>query len=221
MRQVSIIILLIILAFISTNAVYCSTIKTGIKYSIPIDYSKLNEQELKLKAQDYFHNIQFVDDGVINDDMTNALMLYNILSKVNPENIDYPIRLGILLDKIGKDKQAKGNFGRAMALDKTNPFPYYCLGEFYHKRELYTKALKYYNKAYCLNFNTNYDLLYKMGDTYEKLGDTRSALKYLKEAFIQSPNLELEDKIKEVEAQDLVNREYYSDTRINIPKEKI
>ena len=76
------------------------------------------------------------------------------------------------------------------------------------------RALKYYREAYKLGMNTNYDLLYKMGDIYEKFGDTRSALKYLQEAQIQSTNPELENKIKKIEAQDAINKEYYSNTRI-------
>ena len=54
----------------------------------------------------------------------------------------------------------------------------------------------------------------RYGDIYEKFGDTRSALKYLHEAQKQSANPELENKIKRIEAQDAINKEYYSDTRI-------
>ena len=61
---------------------------------------------------------------------------------------------------------------------------------------------------------SNYDLLYKMGDIYEKFGDTRSALKYLHEAARQNPNSGLDNKIKRVELSDSVNKEYYSDTRL-------
>ena len=53
-----------------------------------------------------------------------------------------------------------------------------------------------------------------MGDIYEKFGDTRSSLKYLKEALEQNPNTELENKIKRIEANDAINKEFYSDTRI-------
>ena len=53
-----------------------------------------------------------------------------------------------------------------------------------------------------------------MGDIYEKLGDTRSALKFLNEAQSQSTNPELENKIKRIQANDAINKEYYSDTRI-------
>ena len=57
-----------------------------------------------------------------------------------------------------------------------------------------------------------------MGDVYEKLGDTRSALKYLKAAEQQSPNAGISAIIKYVEAQDSSNSLYYRDTRIRNAK---
>ena len=214
MRQVSIIVLLIFTIFAGTMLPSFCAVKGGIEYSIPVDYSKINEQETELKARKYFYNAERLNDGIINDDMTNALMLYTVLQQVNPENIEYPVKLGNLYDKINKDRQAKGCYFRAIGLDKSSPKPYFYLGEFYYKRELYRRALKYYNESYKLGMNTNYDLLYKMGDIYEKFGDTRSALKYLQEAQAQSVNPELENKIRKIESQDAINKEYYSDTRI-------
>ena len=214
MRQVSIIVLLIFTIFAGTILPSFCAVKGGIEYSIPVDYSKINEQETELKARRYFYNAERLNDGIINDDMTNALMLYTVLQQVNPENTEYPIKLGILYDKINKDRQAKGCYFRAIGLDKSSPKPYFYLGEFYYKRELYRRALKYYNESYKLGMSTNYDLLYKMGDIYEKFGDTRSALKYLQEAQAQSVNPELENKIRKIESQDAINKEYYSDTRI-------
>ena len=214
MRQLSILILLITIIIASSALPSFSAIKGGVEYSIPIDYSKINEEEDQIKANLYFNNAQRIKDGIINDDMTNALMLYSILQKVNPDNIEYPIRLGILYDKIGKDRQAKGCLSRAIGLDNSAPTPYFYFGEFYYRRELYRKALKYYCESYKKGYETNYDLLFKMGDIYEKFGDTRSALKYLNEARMQSSNSELESKIKKIEMQDSINKEYYSNTRI-------
>ena len=214
MRQVSIIVLLISAILFGTNLPTFSAVKGGIEYSIPTDYSKINEQETELKARLYFHNAEKLDDGIINEDMTNALMLYTVLQQVNPDKIEYPVKLGRLYDKIGKDRQAKGNFFRAIGLDESHPLPYFYLGEFYYKRKLYRRALKYYNETYKRGFETNYNLLYKMGDIYEKFGDTRSALKYLYDAQKQSANPELDAKIKRIELQDSINKEYYSDTRI-------
>jgi tetratricopeptide (TPR) repeat protein len=202
------------LNFVSVCLPSFSAIKGKVYYSIPVDYSKLNEQEIELKARDFFFNAERSTGNQVNEDLTNALLLYNILQSVNPNNIEYPIKAGILYDKINKDKLAKGNFSRAIGIDKNYPKTYFYLGEFYYKRQLYKHALKYYGKSYELGYNTNYDLLLRLGDIYEKFGDTRSALKYLFEAHKQSPNLELDEKINKIKNFDMINKEYYSDTRI-------
>lgn len=214
MRHFSIIILLISAILSGTTIPTFSAVKGGIEYSIPVDYSKINEEETEVKAREYFYNAERLRDGIINEDMTNALMLYTVLQQINSEKIEYPIKLGILYDKINKDRYAKGYLSKAIGIDNTNPAPYFYLGEFYYKRELYRKALKYYNESYKKGYQTNYNLLYKIGDIYEKFGDTRSALKYLQEAQLQSANPELENKIKKIEIQDNINKEFYSDTRI-------
>lgn len=214
MRHFSIVILLILNIFISATISCFAAIRGGIDYSIPIDYRNLNEQELMLKADSFFYNAEKLKDGILNEDMTSALVLYNILQNKNPEELIYPIKLGILYDKLNKDRQSKGCFFRAIGIDKTHPKPYFYLGEFYYKRASYRKALKYYNEAYIKGLNTNYDLLFKMGDIYQKLGDTRSSLKYLKEAQAQSPNEDLSRKIRLIETLDPINKEYYSNTRI-------
>ena len=120
MRQLTITLLFIFILFTGTFSPAFSAIKGKIDYSIPIDYSKINEQELKQVASEYFYNAEKLQEGVINDDMTNALMLYSVLQSVNPENIEYPIRLGILYDKLKKDRHAKGNFSKAIGINNTN-----------------------------------------------------------------------------------------------------
>ncbi len=214
MRHFSIVILLIILSFVSVCLPSFSAIKGKVHYSIPVDYSKLNEQELELKARKFFFNAERISGNSLNEDLTKALMLYNMLQSVNPDNIEYPIKTGILYDKINKDKLAKGNFSRAIGIDKNNPKTYFYFGEFYYKRQLYKQALKYYAKSYELGYHTNYNLLFKLGDIYEKFGDSRSALRYLYEAQKQSPNQELDEKINRIKNFDMINKEYYSDTRI-------
>lgn len=189
-------------------------IRGGIEYSIPVDYSQLSEQELLIDAQKHFYNAFKAPDKIVTEDVTKALVSYAVLEKVNPENIDYSVKLGVLYDKLDKDRHAKGRFFRAIGLDKFNPQPYFYLGEFYYKREMYRKALKYYNEAYKNGYSSNYDTLYKIGDIYEKFGDTRSALKYLQDACKQSPNPEIENKIKKIEAWHAMNKEFYSNTRI-------
>lgn len=214
MRQPSIIVLLISLIILSSTLSVSAAIRGKIDYSIPVDYSKLSETELENKAKVYYFNAQKYKDGEVNEDMTNALVIYSILQNINPDNLSYCVKLGALYDKLNMDKYAKGNLSRAIGIDASKPEPYFYLGEFYYKRQMYRKAMKYYGEAYQRGYQTNYDMLYKMGDIYEKFGDTRTALKYLKDASAQNPNSELDNKIKRIETQHSINNEYYSNTRI-------
>ena len=216
MRQLStnILILILTLTFISPVQ---SAFTGKIEYSIPIDYSKLTTQELEFKAHEYFYLANKYKGSEITEEMTNALNIYSILQHVNPNEPLYCVKQGMLYDKIKKDRQAKGCFARAISVDKNYPDAYFEFGNFYYKRESYRKALQYYIQAYRLGYETNYDLLEKMGDIYEKLGDTRSALKYLKLASEQSPNENLINQIKRIEANDTVNYTYYENTRIHRP----
>ena len=216
MRQLTTILLLIFLiAVITAGKGYCA-LKGGVSNSIPVYYDNLSESELLEKGEVCFHNAIMLKPREINEDMTQALNIYTMLQNVNPENTDYPVALGRLYDKLGKDRYAKGGFSHAISINSAKPEPYFYFGEYYYSRNMYRKALKYYNEAYKNGFNTNYDLLFKMGDVYEKLGDTRSALKYLKDAEKQSPNSELSAKIKRIEAEDSANSLYNRDTRIRI-----
>lgn len=204
----------LILVFTALPAV--SAIQGKLDYSIPIDYSKLSREELDTKAS-FFYNLAIKNSqGKVNDEMTAALNLYKILQSQNPDNTFYNIRLGYLYDLIGLDKYAKGCFYQAIGTDDTQAEPYFRLGEFYYRRQLYKRALKFYKEAYKKGFTTHYETLYKLGDVYAKFGDTEAALKYLKLAAGQSPNSELNSKIQRIEAANQVNREYYSDTRIRL-----
>ena len=215
MRQlIKISIILIFVCSLSAPA-FCA-LKGGLEYQIPIDYSKLSTEELENKAGFYYGLALKTSNGKVNDDMTSALNLYTFLSSKNPENTFYKIRLGHLYDIIGKDRYAKGYFFQAIGTDSSQPEPYFRLGEFYYRRELYKKALNMYKEAYKRGYIGNYDTLYKIGDIYEKFGDTEAALKYLKLAAQKSPNSELDNKIKRVENANAINKEYYSDTRIRL-----
>ena len=213
MRQLSITFLLIFTSFLLFSGPSYSAIKGGINYTIPTDYSNLSEQELSVKADKYFYLAKRLEDKKTNEDMTNALMLYSVLQNMNPENLIYSVRLGILYDKLQMDRYAKGNLSRAIGINPKAPEPLFYLGEFYYKRTMYRQALKYYKRAYDNTTGINYDLSYRMGDIYEKLGDTKSALKYLNEAEIQSPNPELERKIERIKAMDSDNFKYYSNLK--------
>ena len=218
MRQFSILILLIFSISLISSIPAFSAIKGRVDYSIPIDYSKLSEPELSTKARKYFYNVLDSKDNINPEDLTNALFLYYVLEQINPDSIEYALKLGILNDKAKRDRYAKGYFSKALGINKNNPEIYYYFGEFYYTRERYHKALRYYNEAYKHGFDKNYDTLYKIGDIYEKFGDSRSAIKYLKEAQTKKPSDKLENRILKIEAFDKTNKEFYSDTRIRKPQ---
>lgn len=187
----------------------------SVEYQIPIDYSKFNEQELIERAEYYYNFATKLYNGKINDEMTSALNLYRILNNKCPDNQLYALKLGSLYDIIGKDKFAKGCFFQAVGIDETKPEPYFYLGEFYYRRSAYKHALKFYKRAYTSGNARHYETVYKLGDIYEKLGDTEASLKYLKQASELSPNTELDNKILRVENAHKINKEYYKNTRIH------
>lgn len=190
-----------------------SAITGGINYSIPIDYSKLNEDELQAKAG-FYYNLA-LRNGSLNEEMTSALNLYHMLAHKNPQNVMYLTRLGTLYDIVGKDRLAKGAFFDAMGIKPNEPEAYYRLGNFYYRRQMYKKALRFYNEAYKLGYERHYETVYHIGDIHEKFGDTKSALKYLRLASTLNANSELDDKLMRVENADKINREYYSNSRIH------
>ena len=55
MRQFSKKILLILMLFTVTSLPTFSAVKGGVEYSIPLDYSKVNEQEVEKKEADVDH----------------------------------------------------------------------------------------------------------------------------------------------------------------------
>lgn len=209
MRHLSIIIIFIIVFLLNSSQDSFATIKTSIQYSIPIDYSHLSEIELKQKAELNYNIATKLADGIINNAVSDSLFLYNLLSKINPENIEYYTKLGILYDKINKDRYAKSYFARAISTDPNSSVPYYYLGNFYYKRQRYRLALKSYLKSYEKNKSPNYNLLYKIGDIYEKFGDTKKALLYLNQAKLINPNEDISKIIDNAEDMQKTNIEFY------------
>ena len=219
-------ILMLILLYLSSIPSYAS-LEGKLDYHAPIDYTKISREELEAKAGVYYQlvlktfqpatpNFSSQERGksFVNEEMTAALNMYKILQSQNPADVTYNIRLGHLYDIAGLDRYAKGAFNAAIGCDNSQPEPYFRLGEFYYRRQMYKKALKLYIEAYKRGYDTNYNTLYKLGDIYAKLGDTEAALKYLNLAAEQSANDELNAKIQRLNIENQRNQEYYSNTRI-------
>lgn len=208
-------IILLVMCFFANALPVCATLKSGIEYKLPIDYTKLNEVELEEKAN-FYYNLAIKNDNTkeLTTEMTNALVLYTILTRKFPDNTSYFTKLGSLYDLCNQDIFAKTNFNRAISEDSSRAETYFYYGEFFYRRDALKKALNMYKKAYQKGFDNDYTTVFKIGDIYAKIGDTDAALKYFNIANKILPSAELENKIFETEQINQVNRVYYSDTRI-------
>lgn len=207
------VIIFFILIFVLATTPCCNALEGRLEYSIPIDYQKLNQEELEEKAG-FYYNLA-IKTKTLNEEMTTALNLYTALNNKCPDNIVYPMRLGVLYDILGYNRFAKSNFFKAIGINPSCPEPYFYFGEYYYKRNMYRKALNMYIKAYKSGFTRDYETAYKIGDIYGKLGDTQSALKYLNIALEISPNAELDSKISKLQNSHIMNKTYYSNTHIH------
>ena len=144
-----------------------SVIKGKVENTIPFDYTKINQAEMETTAEGFYSTA--IQSEILDDNMTSALNLYSVLSDAYPDNINYPLKVGKLYDVLRKDRYAKGYYFRAMNIDKSNPEPYFCLGNFYYEREQYRKALKFYLKAYEYGNILSKE---KINTIYEKLGES-------------------------------------------------
>lgn len=201
--------------FIFNSSPVFAALKSGIEYKLPIDYTKLNVEELETNANFYYNlAIKNVNEENLSQEMTNALVLFTILTRKCPNNTNYFTKLGVLYDLCNQDTYAKSNFNRAISEDSSKAETYFYFGEFFYRRDSLKKALNMYKKAYNRGFKADYATVYKIGDIYAKLGDTDAALKYFNIARELAPNPELDTKIFEIEQTNQINKEYYSDTRI-------
>ena len=170
MRQLIKIISICLIVNLHMPSAY-SAISGGIDYRIPIDYSVLNQTELANKADKCYNEALLHNNGKLNDNITEGLNLYTMLTNKNPDNINYTLRLGKLYEIIGKNRQAKGCYYRAQNINPKSPEPYYYLGEYYFKREQYRKSLKMYLRASENGYSNHAKTTEKIGTLRRILGD--------------------------------------------------
>ena len=180
---------------LATNIVY-SMQRGGIQYSIPTDYTKINEVQLNNEAEELFQRYLNSQDPKQQYILLNQLLSnYSILGEINKDNPLYFTRLGIVFDKLGKDRYAISNFCRSSNLVPNYPYAYYAFGNYYFDRGRYLKAIKQYKKAYDSGYSNHYFTIYQIGRIYEKFGDYSNALTYYKRALVYNDTTELRQKI--------------------------
>ena len=172
----------------------------GVQYSVPTDYSRINETQLSAEADRLFKQyFSSVDEAQKEKLLYSILSDYAILGEIDRENPLYFARLGIVYGKLKKDRYAKANFFRCTNINGKYPYGFYWFGNFYFERQNYRKALGEYLKAYKCGYNTDYDTLYQIGVIYEKLGDYKYSIKYYKQALLYNDSQELRNKIVKLE----------------------
>ena len=177
MRHLTNLIFVIFLLVLGLSPSY-SAVKGIIEYKIPIDYARLDENELASRADILYSEFSGKTSCTLNENLTSVLNLYTMLSNKNPQNITYALRLGKLYDLIGKDRYANGNYYRAMGISPANPEPYFYLGEFFYVRKQYRRALKFYNQAYSKGYQNHRQTCERLRDIYKKFGDKENLAKF-------------------------------------------
>lgn len=174
----------LILIFLSNSGIVFSAQKGGIQYTMPVDYSFFDEKALNNETELLFNRYLMSENEQQKQIFLNQLLSnYSILGNIDSENPLYFTRLGIVYDKLGKDRYAKSNLSRSLNMIENNVYAYYAFGDFYYTRSQYLKALFFYKKAYETGYDKNFDTLYRIAKIYEKLGDFSNAIIYYKKAL--------------------------------------
>ena len=125
-----------------------------------------------------------------------ALRDYYIVLKVSPKDIHSLNRTAYIYDLEDKNNLSKSFFAQSMNLDENNPETNYLVGDYFYKRRDFKRGLRYFTKAYENGYN-DYDINYKLGTIYEKLGDLCNAKRFYEYAYrIDNSKSFLGDKIK-------------------------
>lgn len=187
--------------------------KGQVQYIIPIDYSAIDENAMNNEAEGLFQSYMKAEDEKAKKILLEKMLSsYSILGSINKENPLYFTRLGIIFDKMGRDRYAKSNFCRATNLVPDYAYGYNCYGDFFYTRYMYRKALREYMRAYNAGYQNNYDTLYQIGSIYEKFGDFSSAIGFYKKANSIKSSPELNERIKKLEEL-LKNNSLYEEKR--------
>lgn len=189
------VILLLTFLSICISPVYAVQ-NAQIEYTVPIDYSHINEQVLNSEAEKFFNEYLKTTNSEEKHSLLDKMLSdYSILSNINKDNPLYFIRLGIIYDKMGKDRYAKSNFCRGANLVPDYPYAFYSYGNFFFDRAEYKKALREYMRAYNCGYSSHYYNLYQIAVIYEKFGDYSNAILYYRMALKHKYSQELVEKI--------------------------
>ncbi len=204
-------IILLVLCFAGNNFAY------GVQFgelqynNTYIDYSKINKATVRKNADNHFEKaLKEKDYNVRKELLEKASGEYFILTQLDAKDIYPIIQIARVYDLENQNSYAKAYFFQALKINKYDISANYYFGDFYYYRREYTKALKYYNVAFDKGLRENFDILYKMGVMYEKLGDLIRANQYYKKAYVLKPDEDdVPDRIRSIESLKYQKTGYY------------
>lgn len=180
-----------------------------------VDYSKFNPRMVKKIADYYFAQaVKSSNPQEKEELLEKAGREYYILTKIEPNDFYALNQMARVYDYENQNSLAKAYFYKALEINKNHAPTNFYFGEYFYSRNNYRKALYYYNIAFRNGYKENYDVLIKMAEMYEKLGDLLRANQYYKKAFLaRKDKVDLAEKIRELEDLQYKNTGYYSKRR--------
>lgn len=185
----------------------------SLKYNdVYVDYSKFDKNEVRVFAENEFVKaIKNENKAAKKLLFQSSLNHYYILTQIDSGDIHSIVQMARIYDFFGKNSYAKAYFFRALKIDINSIEANYYFGDFYYSRNDYKRALYYYEKSYNNGEVNNYELLVKIAKIYEALGDLLRANQFYKRAYLLNPkDVEIPDKIEEIEAIKYQDTGYYS-----------
>lgn len=137
-------------------------------------FSTVNNEIDKMLAQAF----ECVEDGNYSD----ALRLYNLSLKQDPDNIRALIDKGVTLQNMGKLKLAVLSYDKALAISPDNIDALLNKGSTLHSAQKYLEAIACYDVALKIDKKSAMALAYK-GLSLGEMGQLRDAIKYFKKAL--------------------------------------
>lgn len=151
-------------------------------------------------------------DCIEDENFSDALKLYNLALKEEPENTSILIDKGATLQNMGKLKLAIRTYDKALAISPDNIDALLNKGSTLHSLEQYLEAIECYDTALRIDKKCAIALAYK-GLSLGEMGQLTESIKHFKKALSIDKHYELASISKEI-AQELLKS-------INAKKSKI
>jgi tetratricopeptide (TPR) repeat protein len=119
-------------------------------------------------------------------DFTNAQLKYEEILKINPNNSEAYVNLGVIFKAKGDLNTAIKCYLQAIKLDPKNKFVYNNIGNAFKEIKDYKMAIKAYSDSIKLNPN-DFNAYNNLGIIYELIGDNNKAIATYKQAVKVNP----------------------------------